>query len=160
MTQTLTVSAQDVVSAQRLHATPKPLLSASLLILATGGIVVAYAESLLSPGGAFGAVLGMFGWLAVQFLVIIPYLSRRIYLQQKSLHIEHQFEWDDQFVYFHSQDTEGKMRWSDFTKFKENRNMLLLYHSDSLYNMMPKRCFSSHETFEDFKSHLSSVQKG
>jgi hypothetical protein len=160
MTHTLTFTEQDVISAQRLHATPTRFLSASFLTLASGGVVVAYALRLLSVGATIGALIGMFGWLTVLFFAIIPYRSRRIYRQQKSLHQEHQFEWDDQFVYFHSNDIAGKVRWADFTKVKENRNMLLLYYSDTLFNMIPKRCFSNRENFEDFKAHLSSIKKG
>lgn len=159
MTQTLTVSVQDVVSAYRLHATPKPSIAAIFLLLATAGIGVSYSMHLAPIGAALGAAVGMYGWLAVLFFVIIPYRSRRIYRQQKSLHLEHQFEWDDQFLYFSSQDYEGKIRWADFIKVKESCNMLLLYRSDALFQMMPRRCFSSGKSFEDFKSHLSLVRR-
>ena len=159
MTRTLTITEQDVISAQRLHARPTPLLSVGLLALAVGGTAIAYVQGLFSVGASVGTLIGMFGWLSALFFIIIPYRSRRIYRQQKSLHQEHQFEWDDQFVYFHSNDVEGKVRWADFIKVKENRNMLSLYYSDTLFNMIPKRCFSKSEDLEDFKAHFSSIRK-
>jgi hypothetical protein len=160
MTYTLTITEGDVISAQRLHATPKLPLAMFLVAVALVVVSGAYAQGQLSSGAAIGGLIGMFGWLAIWFLVVIPYRARRIYRQQRNLHLSHAFWWDDQMVYFRSEDTEGKMRWSDFTKIKENNNMLLLYHSDSLFNMLPKRCFSNGESLESFKSHLSAIPKG
>lgn len=160
MTHTLTVTEGDVVCAQRLHATPKTSLSVFLLAVAVIVVVGAYAEGQLSAGAAIGGVAGMFGWLAILYLVIIPYRAKRIYRQQKSLHLSHSFWWDNEMVFFQSQDSEGKIRWSDFTKVKENRKMLLLYHSDTLFNMVPKHCFAGPEDLEAFKSCLSALPKG
>lgn len=160
MTHTLTVTEEDVVCAQRLHATPSASLSVLLVAGAVIVVVGAYAEGRLPAGAAIGALAGMFGWLAILFLIIIPYRAKRIYRQQKNLHLKHRFWWDREMVFFRSEDSEGKIRWSDLTKVKENRKMLLLYHSDTLFNMVPKHCFADHEDLEAFKSCLSALRKG
>ena len=85
MTHTLTVTEEDVVCAQRLHATPSASLSVLLVAGAVIVVVGAYAEGRLPAGAAIGALAGMFGWLAILFLIIIPYRAKRIYRQQKNI---------------------------------------------------------------------------
>ncbi len=160
MTHTLTVTEGDVVCAQRLHATPKTSLSVFLVVVAVIIVVGTYAGGLLSAGAAIGGMVGMLGWLAILFFIIIPYRAKRIFRQQKSLHLNHKFWWDNEMVFFQSEDSEGKIRWADFTKVKENRKMLLLYHSDTLFNLVPKHCFSTREDLEAFKACLSGRSGG
>lgn len=37
------------------------------------------------------------------------------------------------------------MRWTDFLKYKVGKKMVLVYHSDALFQMFPKRWFSEDE---------------
>jgi len=160
MLLTLSVTEGDLISAQRLHATPAPWLASGLLISFLVLVAYCYAIDIISPSAAIGAVAAMFGWIVLLFFVIIPNRARRIYRRQKSLHREHAFHWDDQFLYFQSEDYEGKIRWTDFTKVKENRVVLLLYHSESLFNLFPRHCFPNREKFEEFRAHVAPIGKG
>ena len=160
MLLTLSVTEGDLISAQRLHATPTPWLSSGLLISFLAAIAYCYAIDIISLGVTIGAVAAMFGWIVLLYFAIIPYRARRIYRQQRRLNREHSFHWDDQFLYFQSEDYEGKIRWAEFRKVKENRAVLLLYHSDSLFNLFPRHCFPNHEKFEEFRSHAALVGKG
>jgi hypothetical protein len=160
MIHTLTITERDLISAQRLHATPAPWLWISLLTSALLVIAYCYVQDLLSFGSAVGALVGLFGWLVLLFFAIIPYRARRIYRQQKNLHRKHEFSWNEQFIHFHAEDYDGKIRWTDVMKARENRAVLLLYYSDSLFNLFPKHCFPSPEIFEEFRSHVASAPKG
>ena len=160
MNHTLTVSEPDFVSAQRLHAK----LSKRVLIgLTTGCVVLLVAlcvAKIIPLGAAIGGIVGYFSWFGLLFLVIIPFRAKQIYRQQKNLHVPHYFSWDSDAIYFKSEDYEGKIRWSDFTKVKENRRVLLLYHSDVLFNIFPKISFDSPSDLEEFQTQLHAITKG
>lgn len=159
MTHTLTVTETDFVCAQRLHA--RTLNARAIVLLVVTVIVLAGAvEGQLSVGEAIGALAGMFGWMAILYLVILPSRSKHIYRQQKSLHLKHSLWWDNEMLFIQSRDSEERIRWPDFIKVKENSKMLLLYRSDMLFNIIPKHCFTQCEDLEAFKSCLSAVPKG
>ncbi len=154
VTNTLSVTERDFISAQRLHAAPPQWLSATLLAGSLLAVAYCYQEHILSFAGAFEVILGLLAWLCLRHFVILPFQFRRIYRQQKNLTGEHQFSWDEQFIYFHSENYDGKVPWADFRKCKENKTMLLLYHSDVLFNIFPKACFPSSQVFAEFRSHV------
>lgn len=153
MTNTLQVSQDDVVAAQRLHA--RPTYKTLVLILATFPVLCLvgyYLGPEMSLAVAFGGTIGLVVTQGLMFALYVPYRARRMYRQQKSLQRTHEFSWDDQCVFFRSADFEGKLRWADLVKVKKSRSMLLLYHSDTLFNFFPRHCFSSEAQFEEFGS--------
>lgn len=44
--------------------------------------------------------------------------------------------------------------WGNFIKWKENRDILLLYHSDVLYSILPKRLFADPQQVDTIRAHL------
>ncbi len=52
---------------------------------------------------------------------------------------------------------EGRIKWSDFIKYKEDKGLILLYHSDCLFNIVPKSAFSSSQQLNDFLRHLGKI---
>src|SRR5512144_1215952 len=99
MYHTIYIAEHDLVSAQKLHATPRPLVAASLLALVLTGIASAYATGHLPLRAAIGAVAGISGLLALQFIVLIPYHARRKYQQRTFLHQLHHVRWDEECIH-------------------------------------------------------------
>jgi hypothetical protein len=49
-----------------------------------------------------------------------------------------------------------RMRLSDFYKYKVGKDLILLYQSQALFHMFPRRFFSSEEDFKMFRSFLEA----
>ncbi|WP_157771968.1 YcxB family protein [Ralstonia solanacearum] len=144
----------DAIGGYRLHYTmnrAKAVRTAMVLALAVATYVATknpYAAAL--AGGAAGILV----LHAVILYVVVPNRGKHLYQQQKNLHLEYPFTWDDQSVYVHAENYQEPLRWADLTKAKENEAMVLLYRSDYNFSIFPKRCFSSTEEYAEFQSHL------
>ena len=86
---------------------------------------------------------------------IVPYKCRRAYAQRKDLQRECTFLPSEEGLAFKSADTEGEKRWSDYLKWKEGKSVFLLYMSDNLYQLVPKRFFASEADIERFRDILT-----
>ena len=52
---------------------------------------------------------------------------------------------------------QSAIKWQIFTKFLESKNLFILYQSNNLFNMIPKRAFSSDEQIEQFRDLLRTM---
>lgn len=159
MTNSINITADDVVAAQRLHTTPTRRRMFVMFLLGSVSLVAWYASGLRALSAVAGGFIGVGVVQALTLWLYLPYRARRTYRQQKNLQRSHQFSWDDQAIFFHSEDYEGKIRWSDLLKAREDHSMLLLYQSDALFHLFPKRSFSSPEQFNEFRSHVAALVK-
>lgn len=57
-------------------------------------------------------------------------------------------------VNFQIQGFEHFRQWQHFTRFRESKEMFLLFHSGSLYHIVPKRIFSNLEQLNQFRDLL------
>ena len=117
---------------------------------------------LYSVAGAskFAAIGGVSGWLAWYFgyyLIYLRYRCKKIYCQQKSLNLPAQYEWDNEAIYATNESGSGKIKWSDYVKWRESKQLFLLYQSDVIFNIVPKSSFISLEQINDFSSHLQAI---
>jgi len=46
---------------------------------------------------------------------------------------------------------QAKRRWSDYTKLRENEEVLLLYHSDVMFEVFPKAWFNGQAQMDEFR---------
>ncbi len=92
---------------------------------------------------------------AITVLFWVPYKCRRAYEQRKDLHRECTFTPSDEGLSFKSVDVEGKKAWSDYLKWKEGKSVFLLYMSDNLYQLVPKRFFATGADIDAFRDTLS-----
>lgn len=74
--------------------------------------------------------------------VILPNRIKKIYAQQKELHSPFEIEFTDTAMIFSNEFGNATRPWNHFTKWKENNELILLYHSDVIYNTLPKRIFT------------------
>ena len=67
--------------------------------------------------------------------------------------------WNEQGVVMQSEYGDARVPWADFRKAREDQRMILLYESDRLYRLIPKRCLSAAQ-LADIQSCLEAVPPG
>ena len=154
---TATVTEKDLFKAQQLHARPNGAKTALLLLILMLFGLYLYDQAGVKPGilvgGFVGGILGFVGY----YVVFLKYKCAKIYRQQKNLQIPYQFSWDNDSIYMKNEMGEGRIKWSDFTKHKQNKTLILLYHSDALFNIVPKSAFINEQQLSEFSSHLGKI---
>ena len=151
------ISEEDFLEAQRVHRRPYVRRNVLIMIaLVVVGAVVAMSTDFLLPGIVlFGAGAG---GLIGEFLVttmLWPRRHRRIYRQQLSLHSRHEYTWDEEGVSASSENGHAKRPWAQYVRIREVERMFLLYHSDVMFEMLPKEWFTSSQQIEDFRRHAA-----
>lgn len=164
---TIQLTESDYLDAQALHmksSRRRAMLFWSVILgFALAGIwVLIYGRGSLSNpqlagvlGGTIGGVVGgILTTLAVRHLYL-PRGYRRVFRQQKSLQLPFHLSWsDDGFV---SENEQGslKTRWSDIVNWKENEQLFVLYVSDLMFHILPKRAFPDEHTISAFRGRLA-----
>jgi hypothetical protein len=85
--------------------------------------------------------------------VLVPWRARKIYNQQKELSMPFEMEIREDGLSASNELSSSRRPWNNFLKWKENRDMFLLYHSDVMATIIPKR-FLKPEQLEAIKRHL------
>lgn len=153
-------AADDYVAALKLHA----LWSRRrLLVFVSVGVVAAVLLFTSAPtwpsiiaGGVLGGVIGGLSCYALGWLFYLPWKARRMFRQQKSLQEVYEVDWNDEGLSVRGQRVQGVTPWRDYLKKKENAQLVLLYHSDVLFQMLPRRQFTA-EQWQSLRSHLDRV---
>jgi hypothetical protein len=134
----------DLKAAQNLHAMPGKGTKVVLAFLL--GIFV-----MLTVGAIVLAALGRLAWLlaiypvfivgvmALFWFVLRPAQIARIYRQHKELSSGFEMELDDDAYNIKNAYGSGRIPWKDFLKWKEDGKIILLYRSENMFNMVPKR---------------------
>ena len=168
---TLTVA--DLIAAQRAHLRGffgrlgrRKVLWVLILLAVLSGVVGAWlvahrqasGESLL--GVAFivgcGLVGGVLGCLA-QYL-LMPRYCRRLLRQQKSLSERWHAELGEDGLRVTSLSQNGFVSWANYVAWHCGEHMILLYHSDRLFQMIPVRAVTALAQTV-FDSKLASVPR-
>ena len=149
------LSAADYIASQRLHMKWSKrrwiIVLASYVPLLCLGIAAAWAGAFprefpvpdarlfSSSSGCVGTSVGVLAARAV----LLPIKSRRLYTSHKLLQSPIAYSWDlDHFV-AKSEYGNSSIPWSKFLKFKENKEIFLLYVSRLQFFCLPKRAFPS-----------------
>jgi hypothetical protein len=152
------ISSQNYLAALRLHR--QRVVKRQLLVLAAlavaGMIVVVLGYMLIGlilVGAGVGGFIGEF----VQSRFTLPRRAEKIYKQQASLRDTYTYSWDKENLSVSSETGQARRPWSDYIKFLENDQLLLLYHSDVMFEIFPKSWFSSKEQVDEFRALASRV---
>ena len=148
----------DYLNAQTLHHrwSRQKAIVVILLVIIAGvlGWVLWFQGARPITGGIIGGLIGgAIAALIVRY-VYVPWKARRVFRQQKSLHHEFTLSWNADGVHSKNANGEYSSGWSDFIRWKENECLFLLYLSDLMFYMVPKRAFSGDAELEDFRGHL------
>jgi hypothetical protein len=154
----------DYLRSQYLHLRPKPWLAVVGAILLALFAWVSYvtisdwinADGSWVPPAIFAGVLLYF---VLYFGVIVPINAHRIFKQQKSLNLPFSIEASSEAFCSFNETGKITMPWSHFVKWKEGGTLFLLYHSDVLFNLVPKRFFQNDTQLNEFRSFLNGVRR-
>lgn len=137
------LSEDDFLAAQRLHRRRCSRgVTTTLLVVALVGIVVLYAASrAIGVVLVFAAVGGLLGE-AVQNGLLLPRQARRLYRQCAAYRQSFDYSWDEDWLSVTSESGNGRRRWSDYIRYREDERVFLLYHADNLFEMLPKAWFA------------------
>jgi hypothetical protein len=71
--------------------------------------------------------------------VLLPRRAKRFMAQQKSIQGEVSIGWSDEGVTFSAKTAHALTAWGDYFKWLENDTVLLIFQSENLLNVLPKR---------------------
>jgi hypothetical protein len=149
----------DYLESQLLHLRPARWASLVLgLFAAFWGCALVYglylsargqfSAFLLAPGIIFGAVI-----LGVRY-VLMPLQIQRLFAQQKDLNEPYEVEVTETGLTITNAFGHSQRPWSNFAKWKENQNLVLLYYSDVMYTLLPKRIFADPQQVDFVRAKL------
>jgi hypothetical protein len=133
-------SLDDLLAGAWLHYRRK------LVVLAFGLVFLAYAAYNLSPevpGWAYWIPVFCILWILVVVAIGIPYRCRREFAQRRDLRHQFTFAPDKSGLRITTETLSGTKPWSDYLKWKEGHAVFLLYMSDRMFTIVPKRFFAS-----------------
>jgi hypothetical protein len=108
-----------------------------------------------------GEVIGVFFISVFATLIVLqimtPYIiHRRIYSRNPRLYGKRIVTFGDEGLTSDSDIAHVKIKWSSFEKFKETKNLFLLYQTKDVVGITPKRAFPSPEAVEQFRKLLAT----
>lgn len=110
-------------------------------------ILVGYALTMLTGQDVLRWVILFLLALAAAMLLLIflfsPYKTRKIFYQQKELSLPFQIKFDEMGVHFQNEMGGNNRPWSLFLKWDQNEKIMLLYLSDIMFLMLPKRLLTN-----------------
>jgi hypothetical protein len=156
MTLRGTITVQDYIEALRIRARPaRWTLTIGALICVLGFLValIGFQDVLTGKGRAIVPIAGLMPILSVCVFhfFALPQSARRIFKQQRSMRDEFENTIDD--AGFHSKTARftGTCDWSYFATWAEGERVFVLYQSDALMNILPKRHFIEPNATHDFR---------
>ena len=154
------IGVEDYVAAQRLHTrwTRKRVLI-SLCAAVAGAVLLLLDQpwSFIAGCGLIGGVAGGTVAFEIARRYQIPRRARRLFAQQKNLQRPLTFSWDDEGLSWTSANGSGKTPWVDYLKWGQDERLFLLYHSDAMFQMLPKRAFVTAAQLQSFASCLERI---
>jgi hypothetical protein len=164
LTISCTVTEREYVAAMWTHLRPRPsmrvvgLLLACLFLAVTAMVV----NDLRAPGTSQRTswfFLAILAYLLFTFLVWTPLRARRLFRQHKGAGDPFTLTFESGALEFSNARGHAKLPWDHFRKWKESRVLFLLYHTDVMYQIIPKRCFSDDQLGEFRTTLLQHVRR-
>lgn len=140
------ISEKDFISSQFLYMRPRPIFSASVIIVLS---LIVWA---IWPKGTFvflGCLVALILWF-----VYIPFQSKRTYRQYKAMSEPVEMQVRDDGLFFRRENGEGLVPWSHIIKWRYNRKLILLYPTSNLFYMVPLSFFNSLGDYQAFQQVL------
>jgi hypothetical protein len=151
----------DYLNSQLLHMQPDPVrrimyygvysflvfaLVSSLYLVATGQHNIQFSYML--PFFIFVAIYPLYRY------VYLPNQVKKIFAQQKELSSPFEIEFTDTEMIMSNEFGNSTRPWKNFIKRKENNELIIMYLSDVMYIIIPKRIFTDSQQIETIKSYL------
>jgi len=115
-----------------------------LFFSATGRL----AFALMVPGIALVALFVFYRF------VLMPRQIQQSFSQQEELAAPFELEITEAGLNLTNEFGQTNRPWENFTQWKENKELFLLYHADVLYTILPKRLLSNPEEIDTIRTNL------
>jgi hypothetical protein len=86
---------------------------------------------------------------------LLPWRVKKIFQQQKELSMPYEIEITDAGLNITNELGNSLRPWKNFSKWKESKELFLLYHSDVMFTILPKR-FTDSAQIEAIRDNLKS----
>ncbi|SEQ28823.1 YcxB-like protein [Devosia sp. YR412] len=100
--------------------------------------------------------LAPFAATAAVMQVIMPVAARRTFRQQRSLQGELAYRWTSEHLTADTEYGAFDMPWSHFLRWSEDKRTILLFESDRLYRVIPKRVLPP-DQYHSLRQHLAGI---
>jgi hypothetical protein len=161
MTIKVQLTWKDYLNANLLHSGSHPVVSMigyAVMVFSGCLILVALLLSLMGEIDMSPLMLlflaGFLFAIPLYRYLFLPWRIRKLFMQQKTLQAPYDYQFNETGLSCTSEFGNSNMPWSTFVRWKEDRELFMLYHSDVMFNMIPKRSFSDPQEIEAFRSHL------
>lgn len=137
----------DYLAALRLHArwTRRRWIITALVMLAAA--VVGWASfphwPAVAAGAVVGGIIGSVVWRGVAWWWYLPRLARRVFAQQRILHESMEVAWSEAGLSMRQPQASSITSWANYLRRRQDERVLLLYHSEVLFQMLPRRAFDA-----------------
>jgi hypothetical protein len=148
MKSTISLTVDDLIAAQKLHLRPRKaflFLLAPLVVivaaLALFGVVNAFLRD--SSDKSWWWAIGLLAYFGLLYYRIVYSSARTQFKQSKKLSVPFELEFTDESYRTRADWGSSEMKYTEFHKWRFNETVILLYHSDKLFQMIPRRAFPS-----------------
>jgi hypothetical protein len=152
------IPAGEYVTAHQVHRRKVAFVMNMVMALVfVAGALVFMAIS--KKWGIIIAVCGLGGLIGefAQNRIAMPARLRRLYAQTKG-RVDVTYSWDAEKLFLASEHGEAARPWSDFTKAREDNDVILLYYNDAFFEIVSKRWFGNQAQLDEFRRHLRLVK--
>jgi hypothetical protein len=134
------ISKDDFRRAQWLHIKPRPVYAVlGALLLTLMAVVLVYAVFRTIAWDLNPPIVLVFAFAYLLFIVVFRrWKIGRIYDQMKALHGEFTMTVDERGIHSRSERGQATMLYGDILRIREDERIMLVYHADNLFNMIPK----------------------
>jgi hypothetical protein len=150
----------DYIEAAQAAARPSKhvLVAVAVISLAVAGGALAVwnsplrREAILVLSVWFGVVCGA----RIGQVLYIPRQARRVFKQQRALQRPCTVSWNTDGLTITAEDGVSTTSWRDFYKAIELKRQFVLFLSEALVVMIPKRAFGSNALLDDFRRQVTT----
>lgn len=159
ITERQAVGAAMLASARKLPIPIYWLLIAATLVIAIALLIPARGSGLIYEVLIPALIALMIVVVLLQY-VYLPWKVRQHHRQAASFRDEITLSWDDDRFRLNGERGSIDFAWTDFHRWSENDDLLLLYHSDLLFHAVPKEALSEGQ-LDDIvaRIHASGLKK-
>lgn len=156
------IEASDHLAAQRLHTrwTRRQLLAHAAVVVVGASLMLAplpmpwaFIVGAALIGGAVGGAIGR----EITRWIWLPRRSRHLFHQNKAMQRPYAFEWDRDTLLCSSDAGSHRQPWGDLVRWREDERVLLIYITDALFFVVPRRSFTDAAVERSFRECLATI---
>ena len=134
-----TITTRDHTRAMMLfcHPTRKQILILVLITLAIMGIL-AWIYQVITP--IFSIIpLGGIAGMVMYIYIFVPLWAKWVYRNYKLIHNKYELTMNEEGLFYQDRQGFSTLKWTDYMRWRENKEYILLYLSPALFHIIPKR---------------------